>query len=140
MSIFGTSAPRFVTTGAATINLDYSEVIEDKPSPDRLVNKSPLSGSITNVERGDHYTVKIKVNLFKYSNPTTKFNEIVAHYRTGVYLYKHRDGNAYKDSSGSDVLMYFDLIERGYLETGNFEDVLILTFKSTEWIDLGEMV
>jgi len=139
MAIFGTEAPKIITTGATTIDIDYSRIIKDEPEYLVTVNKSSFSGNKFFSPHGRYWVFECAVNLFKEADPVAKYTTYLALLHQKVYLYRHRDGNAVKDVSGDDVLFIIDDLGESFLEQYNWNDLLKLRFVSSEFIDtLGE--
>jgi len=121
-----------------TILLDYVAVLKDEPEIEQLIHKSEISGHREYVERGEHWLFRLRLHLFKYSDPRSKFEEIYHYKRAKVTLWRHRDGSQFLDSDGNDVLFMLEEVTPAYLERAEFRDVLILTFRSTDYVDFAD--
>lgn len=139
--IFGISAPKFVydpTGTPATVELDYVVVLNDKPEIDLVQHKSIIDGHREFTHRGKHWFYQIRVHLFKYVDPRSKYEEILQYQGSDVILYRHRDGDAIKDGAGNDVVFVITGVEEAYLNTPDYKDVLIVRFESKDYVDLSD--
>ena len=143
-SIFGASAPKFIFDPAgeneATILLDYWTTTLDEPEIREVVHESELQASRQIVPRGDFWIFEGRINLYKYGTLAeirSKFEEIYQYNNSEVELYKHRDGEAYKDSSNNSVLFYLRVTPRN-LTTLDYRDILMLTFRSLKSVDFSD--
>ena len=132
MSIFGTTSPKFVA-GATTVHLYHSTL-----SPKFMVNdfrefKSVLTGSKKFLAKGSYSEFKVKVNLFKYADPTQTAIDLLGYNQTVIdEFYPFADGESVQDGSGQPV-KFFVTIELAFLTQANKHDLAILTFKSVEY-------
>lgn len=136
-SIFGIEAPKFDSSGTEVL-LDYAVVLRDEPEHEEILFQSVLNNHRTWYDKGDHYTFEVMINLFKYADPLAKFNEIYTHLNSLVTLWRRRDRDAFKDSSGDVV--YFELTEITpvWIDSYIKPDQLILLFESTDYVDISK--
>jgi len=141
MSIFGTGKPK-VEYGATptTVNIDYCEILNIDYLQDNIINKSKVAGEIGHYEKGVQVSIEIKVNLWKETNISTKFNSYLALKNQDLTFYLHRDSGAFDDSSGDPVMFRMIEFKPIYLTQHNFEDVLIMKFISTDYVDLDQHI
>lgn len=138
-SIFGIAEPKIVS-GATTVLLDHTDIIKNEPIYDVLVHESKISGNRIIYGKGYHWMFELRLNLFRYAVPLTKWNELFPFIHTEVTLHPHRDKDPFKDSD-SDVVKFFfmEMIPR-YLRQDIREDILILKFISTRYVDISRSI
>jgi hypothetical protein len=142
MSIFGTQAPMFVynhgSSGEEAVLLDNAVIVRNEPAYDYVEHKSQIDGSKILFKRAKHYEVEIRLNLFKYSNPTGKFNTIANYEGKPVTLWLHRDGAQYKQTDDeTDALFVLREVNPFYLNNTDYKDGLVLIFQSID--PIGDM-
>ena len=123
---------------SVTVSLDKMVIVKDEPVVRQIIQESEITGHREYVRRGDHWDFQIRLNLFKYSDPRSKYEELYQYLHRKVSLYRHSDGSPFVDSDGNDALFIFDAMLSKYLTTIDYEDLLILTFKSLDWVDLSD--
>jgi hypothetical protein len=132
--IWGVLAPKFVFDygegGEVTVNLDYAKVLSCQPETDYIEHKSGITGERAFIKRATHYEVQIAVNLFKYSNPASKYGDIMTYHGAAVTLWLHRDGEEFKSGSSDDALFLLKEVEPFFHDMPNYPDYLVLTFVS----------
>ncbi len=133
--IFGTAAPKFIS-GSTTVLLDYARIITDKPVYNSIEQPSVLTGFVNHIHKGYWWLYTVRIHLFKESEAITKANELLSYIGQDVYLYKHREANAFQDSSGNDVLFRVQEVVPSWLNTPDYKDIIDITFKSQNYIDL----
>lgn len=139
MSIFGTTEPKF-TSGATTVNLDYTLLDPKWPIPEIIEAKSPITGKKTFTLRGDYAEFDVLVHLSKYgSGAATKAATIYGYHGQLVKFYPFRDGFAVKNSAGSAV-DFLLLVESGFKDDYCEYDILKLKFIATAYIDITESI
>ena len=138
MGIYGTTESKFVYDhgggGEVTVALPYSEIVMSEPSTEYLEQKSTLTGDREFIARGTHWTVEIKVNLWKYTSPTpaTKYATIMTYRGKKVCLWLHTDGNPFRKSAGVDALFQLKEVTPSWIVDTDFKDVLLLHFESID--------
>jgi hypothetical protein len=134
--IFGLLAPKFVSTGESpiTVNLDYADIVKNEPVTDYVELPSEITGERAFIKRGTHYEVQFKINLYKYSNPASKYADIMTYHGSTVTLWLHRDGGAYQTGSSTDALFLLKEVEPFFYESKDYPDYLLLTFVSVNVI------
>lgn len=139
-SIFGEQAPKFVynlgSLNQTEVLLDYWLPLRDEPEEREIVNESSLESVRTIIDRGDFWTYEGRINLFKYESITairSKFEEIYQFNKKAVTLWKHRDGQPFKDKNGNNVLFYMKVIPKN-LQTLDYKDILMVSFRSLKGI------
>jgi len=123
-----------------TILVDYAIIGEPEYEVEEVIHKSELEADRDVLDRGEFINLQIKVLLFKYSTDAlrrSKYEEIKQYHKKKVYLWKHRDGSAYMDSTGNAVQFYLRVEEKN-LTTLDYRDVLILDFRALKGIDLTD--
>ena len=141
-SIFGSSAPKFVFDlgggSEATVNLDYWVPIKEDPDTRNIKQESELEADRIILPRGEYLEIEGRVNLYKYADVASrqsKFAEIYQYKNLNVSFWKHRDGSAYMDENGDEVLFYLESVIPRNLTTLDYRDVLYLRFLSLKGID-----
>lgn len=137
--IFGIKEPKFVSAGS-TLLLDYTDIVKNEPEFRHLDAESAISGARSFYTKGNHWIFEAKVNLFKYDDDITKYEEIMSFLYNEGSLWMHRDGEAFMDSSSAIVDFYFYEAIPMYLNTTIKHDVLLCKFKSTEFVDVSKSV
>jgi hypothetical protein len=145
--IFGVDAPKFVYDPAgeseATVLLDYVVVLKDAPELDMITFEAD-NGHREFIHKGKHWEFEIRVHLFKYyeagglAAALAKYNEIKQYEGGDVWLYRHRDADPFMDGDGEEVLFSIISVDESYLDTTDFKDLLIINFKSKDYIDLTD--
>jgi len=140
--IFGVGSPKFVYTSEenieTTVLLGHAVVTRNDPAVKKIVHESELGCDRTFIPLGEGRELEIRVNLFRFSNPRSKLQEIMQYKNKLVKLWLHDDGEPYKDSSGNAVLFYIDEATPIYWESLDYKDMLILKFLSTAAVDLSD--
>jgi hypothetical protein len=140
-SIFGVNAPKFTyDLGGASeteVLLDHWVPISLEPDPKKLVVESELETDREIIYRGEFLTFSGKIYLFKYDDPESKFDQIYQYLYKKVTLWEHRDSTPFKDKDGNPVLFYVDEINRSYLTTLTYRDVITIKFLSTKAVAHG---
>lgn len=137
--IFGISKPKFVFNSTDYF-LDYSVLSPNFSIPQSVEQTSVITGHRELVEKGDYAEFTVLVHLHKYADPRAKFEELYPAYRKSVKFYPHRDGEALKDVNGDDALFIVSEMKPGYLSNLVNFDILTITFKSKDYIDLSDQV
>lgn len=135
--VTGESAPKYVN-GATTVLLDHATIVRDEPETRNVEHRAPIEGSRKFKHRGQHWIFEILINLHLYADPLSSYDNIRAYLGQNVTLYRHRDKQPVKDSSGTVVPfrfmectpLYQDLIGIDYRQR------LRLLFKSTKYVDI----
>jgi hypothetical protein len=137
-SIFGVDHPSFVKD-AATVDLEHFEVTKDEPEDFSKKHQSVLTGKRTYVDKGEHWIFEGILNLWKYADPLTKYNEIWA-YRKAVVdkLYRRSDNEAIKDVDDNFVTFKLTQIVPLNLDGPEMADRLFLSFESVDFIDISK--
>ncbi len=145
--IHGTSAPKFIfdPTGAGTVVLlDYIQILKDKPEPEEIIHQSIFTGHREFIILGHYYIYECRLHLYKYTTvvdgltPQEKYDEIKQFEGAVVRFFRHSDGDYLKDSTGAEVQMFLQSVDESYYKTPDYKDLLLLKFKSTEYIDLTQ--
>lgn len=137
--IFGISKPKFVFS-ATDYFLDYAVLAPNYSIPQSEEQVSILTGHRELVEKGDYAEFTVLVHLHKYADPRAKFEELYPAYRQTVKFYPHRDGAALQDINGDDAMFMITEMKPGYLSNLVNFDILTITFKSKDYIDLSDQV
>lgn len=143
-SIFGAGAPKFVHDlggeNEATVLLDHWIQTNDGLDTKEKQIESELEASRDYIVLGDFLQIEGRVNLYAFGALTairSKFEEIYQFNNTDVVLYKHRDGQPFKDSSGNNVLFRMHVTPKN-LTTLDYRDILIINFRSLTAVDYSE--
>jgi hypothetical protein len=132
-SIFGEYAPKFIS-GVNEVELDYWYTITDGPTEDSvIIHESKLTAKRSFISRPAQWEFIGTVNLFKYANPRTKFDELYTYHNKVVTLYKHRDGSAFS-YGGTAIQFRLEVIPKN-LRTLDYRDVVVLRFTSLYGFD-----
>ncbi len=137
--IFGKDAPKFTVSGVGDVLLDYSIIQKDEADHDTLKHTSEITGHVEYITRGYRWEMDVLVHLYKYADPYAKFTEINQYKGSKVTLYRHRDGLPFKNSAGANVEFMIEEINPSYLTTVNYEDVVLIKFRSVDYVDLSQM-
>lgn len=140
--IFGLGSPKFVYN-ATDYLLDYCTMDPSYISPDVVEHNSIISGHKEFVPKGDYAEFKLYINLFKYSNPRAKFEELYACNHKDVIFFPHREGIAIKKAGTSgvtDCLFFISEMLPHYLENLWKYDLLEITLKAKDYVDLSNQV
>jgi hypothetical protein len=130
MAIFGTQAPKY-EIGGTTVNLDFSNILRDEPEINVAVHQSKLSGDRYIVNRFKHWNFDVMINLFKYSSPLNFYQLLKGHEGQLVdKLWRHRDGDFFKDAAGDPVKFYLAEVTAAALENILWRDLVLLRFQS----------
>ena len=139
--LFGSSAPKFIyePSGAnETILLDYVVIMKDEPEEDFIIHQSIFTGHREFILKGKYWVVEMKLHLYKQGNPLVYYNTIKNYEGTNIRFFRHRDGDYLKDSTGAEVEMFLQSVDESYYQTLDYKDLLLLKFKSTEYVDLTQ--
>ena len=143
-SIFGVESPKIVFDlggpGEVTVILNHWVPLIDEPDERIVVQESELDSDREFLPRSEYLKFAGKVLLFKYGNLTlirSKFEEIYQFKYKKVVLWKHRDGEPYKDADGNPILFFVKATPQN-LSTLIYKDVLYLEFLSTKGVDYSD--
>ena len=121
-----------------TVNLDYWVPLGEDADTRNIKQESELEADRIILPRGEYLEIFGKINLFKYADMASrqsKYQEIYEFKNKNVSFWKHRDGSAYKDEDGNEVLFYLESVVPKNLDTLDYRDVLFLRFLSLKGID-----
>lgn len=121
-----------------TVNLDYWVPLGEEPDPKKVTHESELEADRAFTPRGEYLEINGRINLYKYADMASrqsKFQEIYEFKTKNVAFWKHRDGSAYKDEDGDEVLFYLESVVPKNIYTLDYRDVLFLKFLSLKGID-----
>lgn len=139
MGIFGTAAPKFIFDNGGgsetTVLLDHAVIIKDEPEVDTLTIRSPLSGHKFNFWRGKYWYFDVNINLYKYSDPLSKYSNLKAFEGQNVSLWRHRDGEPFKKSGGADCLFLLKEVTAFAIEDVEYRDRVVLRFESIDYVN-----
>lgn len=143
-SVFGKLAPKFFRS-STTVLLDYWMTTKDEPETIMITHESDINKHreydyFTTAPTQDHWLFEGIVNLGKYTDPASKFNEIFAHKRQLVQLWRRRDGDYFKNSSDAMVLFLLKEIIPFRFDKPGFSDRLLLKFESQDFVDISKQV
>lgn len=136
-SIFGIEAPKFMD-GSTEVLLDYAVVLRDEPEYGRQVLQSVIDGHRARKNQHYHWAFEVMINLLKYDEPKDKFDEIHLHKNALVTLWRTRDHDSFKNSSGTVVKFKFYEIIPTWIDSPIYPDRLILKFSSQDPIDISK--
>jgi len=139
--IFGTGRPKFVYDlggeDESEILLDHFIVDDDNLEDDVIEHESVITKYRDWEEKGEHYLFSGRMNIFRFGNPFAKYQEVMAYKNSLVTLWRHRDHDAFQDSSGNIVLFKVKM-EPYYFTQAKYKDVIKLTFKSQKPVDIDK--
>lgn len=121
-----------------TVNLDYWVPLSEDADTRNVKQESELEADRIILPRGEYLEIFGKINLFKYADIASiqsKYQEIYEFKNKNVSFWKHRDGSAYKDEDGNEVLFYLESVVPKNINTLDYRDVLFLRFLSLKGID-----
>ncbi len=120
------------------VNLDYWVPLSEDADTRNVKQESELEADRIILPRGEYLEIFGKINLFKYADMASrqsKYQEIYEFKNKNVSFWKHRDGSAYKDEDGNEVLFYLESVVPKNLNTLDYRDVLFLRFLSLKGVD-----
>lgn len=144
-SIFGSSGPKIVYDlggpNEKTVLLGHWVPGKDELDSEKvLIHESELETDRDFIDLGGGYWVYDGfMYLFKYNDPfliRSKFEEINQFNRKKVVLYKHLDGDPFKDSLGNNVLFYMNCYPKNY-QTLDYRDLLYIQFRSCRNVEFS---
>ncbi len=135
MSLFGNGHSKF-RAGTTFIELENSLLDPTFLALDYVRQISAVNGNNIFIEKGNRSRFKVLIHLFKYADPSAKFNEILAYEETPVIFYPFQDGEPIKDFTGAEVNFYIAEIDLYWLETPKNQDIMVLTFEAEEYTSL----
>lgn len=145
-SIFGSEGPKIVFDlggeNETTVILGKWVTTADEPDSLReIINESELEDDRDIISLGgEFWKFEGFVHLHKYSDPElirSKFEEIYQFNRQNVVLYKHKDGNYFKDTNGDAVLWKMNCFPKNY-QPLDYRDLLIVQFRSLKGVDFSD--
>ena len=140
--LFGTQAPKFVV-GSTTTYLDNCKYTVTQET-DYIEQTSIITGHKEFVVKGMHRVFDVIVYLYKSgsSDSDRAFYHLTLHGLRGQSgsFYQHRDGQADKNSSDTNISYTCVLVEDFYLTDAKFEDCVRLVFKSKDYVDTTKSV
>jgi len=140
--ITGTGDPKFVYDQGGEdeeiVFLDEVAILKNEPIRIDLEAEDKLSGQKDIFNIGERWIFEVRHNLYLHQ-PISNFNKLWRFQNKKVILYPHREGYAFQNKEGKEVL-FFLKIRRIWLETIDEKDLLIMTFESTEPVDYGKLV
>lgn len=135
--LFGIEAPKIIINPDTTkdeVALDYSVILQDEPEQDLFSVKAVRTGKRVFNNAGKHWIFKVKIHLWKYADPSAKYLELKSYVGTEVILYRHSDYEPIYDSYGNIGRFFLQPIVELYSDRRNKYDVLLLTFRSNNYI------
>jgi len=140
-SIFGDGSPQFAANyglpNQVIVVLDHYIITKDEPATKKIINESELETDRVFTPLGEYWELNLQINLFNYVDAQTKFHEISPYKNQNVVLWKHNDGQPYKDKNGKPVLFYIDEITPFSLSQDDFSDCLMIKFLSLTGVCFG---
>lgn len=136
-SIFGVLAPK-ISYGSNNILYDYVNILRDEPEWYGTIRESAINSTRNMLSNGDHWAFDIIMNLFKYADPLAKFTQVNGARFQEVTLWRRRDRDAFKDSSGTIVKFFVTEIIPVYLDTPEYPDRLIIKHVSKKYVDISQ--
>lgn len=142
--IFGADAPKFVKnkglSNEVTVLLDFVNITKFEPETEYIEHKSEIDCTKYIFKKGTHLAVELSMNLFKYSDPAAKFDEIYTYLGDSFVFHLHRDKDCFKKTDGTDAKFTLKEAKSFYLESldtrGGKKDGLNLTFESLDPVTL----
>ena len=140
MQEFGIGSPKFVwhkgLADEKTVSFDHVNVLKDEPEKDLIYVQAEIGGSRKLWLQGKHWIYQIRMHLHQYSEPWSKYTEVKAMEGEEGILYRHNDGPAFLDKDSNEALFFVESIDESYLDDTTYKDLLIITFKSVEYVHL----
>lgn len=140
-SIFGSAAPKFVYDpggeNPVTVLLNFWVTTTEETEQKEIVHDSELSAERSIIPLGDYLRFEGRVHLFKYGTMaqiSSKFNEIYTYDKASVAVWKHRDGEPFKDAAGNPILFQLNVTPKN-LYSLDYRDVLLLSFRALKGVD-----
>jgi hypothetical protein len=142
-SIFGVEAPKVVLNYGqpeeTSINLNYWISLSEELETKEIIHESELEADREIIPRGEFLTLQGRINLYKYKQMNlilNKYNEIMQINKKKVVLYKHRDGDFYKDLSDNPIYFFVNIQPKN-LTSLDVRDVLYITFRALSGTNSG---
>jgi len=132
--IFGNAAPKFQVS-AVDVLLDFAVIEKDEVDYKTIDHESGLNRARKFITKPEHHIFQVLIHLHKYQDPKAKHDEIIAHLNATCQLWRHRDGQAFQDTSSADANFIFIEYQHVYITTTDYADGLRLLFKSIDVID-----
>lgn len=134
----GTGSCKF-ESGANTILLEYSNITPYWCIPIINTTVSIYDHYTTYDYVGHHSSFIVDLQLYNYSNPSEKYNEIYPTYLyKHVVFYPHVDGDYIKDVNGQPALFFIKSIKHNYLDNRKATgDMLSILFESVSYTDIS---
>lgn len=137
MAIYGSSYPQFRSIDAnpnAVITLQNSIIKENWSRPQLVRNTSVLNKKDTwTILSTDHAQFIVTVFIWKYTDPATKMNTLMAYNHDRVNFMPHSDSGTYvKQDATTNAILYITKMEPFYMKTEPpvLYDMLRITFES----------
>lgn len=137
--IFGSAKAKIVFNGKDYL-LDHSVLTPEFMIPDHKLMTSVLNGHRQLFIKGDYAEFTILVHLHKYADPAAKLLELFQLYPHEVFFYPHRDSNPIADIHSVPVPFIVTEFKPGYLHNYVDYDIVTLTLKSVDYIDIRSIV
>lgn len=134
--ILGRLQSKFVV-GGTTVLLDHSKLNPKFLIPNEIEHVSILNGVRNYILIGDMSELTIILNLTKYSDPVSKFNEVNSFKHSECLFYPNRDGYPLKDYEKNDALFYISEVTPYYLTNDDFYDLVLITFKNRKAVSFA---
>lgn len=137
MSLTGILYPKMIVNITTTLDevlLQHAVVLKDQPEQDTHFVRAVRTGKRVFTNAGKHWLFQIKIYLYKYANAETKYLELKGYEGTKVYLHRHADGEMIYDTYNNAGAFILSSVAEEYTDEKNKYDVVILTFKSLNYI------
>lgn len=134
--IFGTGSAQFQEEGSGVIALSYSNIEPEYIIPEEDKLTSVITGHNTYITRGDYSDFNVTVNLWKYTDPKAKFQELYTYLHSNVWFWSHNDGKAISGSGAyynTPVKFHITDMEHSYLDNNVYRDILKIKFEAIDF-------
>lgn len=140
--MFGILPPKF-KRGTTSVVINYWVTTRDEPESMFITHESDINKHreydfFTTSKIQDHWLFEGIINIGKYSYPYSKYNEINAHKRELVQLWRHADGDYFKNTNGDIVYFFLKELIPFHFDKPGFPDRLLLKFESQDFVDVSK--
>lgn len=132
--ILGLQKPQIVV-GGSTTEFEFAEMQPDFLTPLVVEYVSPLNGDRNFIYVGDYARFRIQINLFQFSDPAAKLDQLKALEKQLCVFYPHQDGQSIKDKFGNSALFFISKVNPFYLDNEDDFDMVEMTFDSVGFVD-----
>jgi hypothetical protein len=141
MNIFGTGNFKFTGTGIpdnVERELKYGRLDLLYQIPDKNELKNPISGVVVHSIKGNYSYFKVEYLIYKEADPTAALETLYGYLGKNVTNVKPRGTIIMDDDTGAPVEFTVTLVNPLPLVLNSDKDKVLVEFKSTKYVDLGQ--